>query len=293
MKNFIFDRYGYYVENGEVFSYQGFKFALEINNYSPIESEDMNNYIIQLSNNLFNKKAYIVPSREDKLLTLSEYGNVSLVAVEDFKVTINDIILFHQQNFSSNKKVKASVIKERWISKLDLIENKIVPSIKIEDHYYQLLVICVTHSVGLAINAIQYLQDAIIDFDDEINGVTLVHKRATLNSYDLLNPFNLIIDSPVRDFAELYKNEEISLEELISILTRYQFNSKDVTLLLARILYPTKFFDLLEKHYQKRDDITPDLNEYYENITSYIDKIKKIHSYLVNNYGIRKINWLE
>ena len=103
----------------------------------------------------------------------------------------------------------------------------------------------------------------------------------------------MIIDSPVRDFAELYKNEEISLEELISILTRYQFNSKDVTLLLARILYPTKFFDLLEKHYQKRDDITPDLNEYYENITFYIDKIKKIHSYLVNNYGIRKINWLE
>jgi hypothetical protein len=49
---------------------------------------------------------------------------------------------------------------------------------------------------------------------------------------------------------------------------------------------------MLEKHFQKRDDLTDELNSYYENINKQMDKIKKIHSYLVNNYGIRQINWL-
>ena len=61
---------------------------------------------------------------------------------------------------------------------------------------------------------------------------------------------------------------------------------------MARLLFPSTLFDMLEKHYQKRDDLTEDLNDYYLNINIQIEKIKKIHSYLVSNYGIRKINWL-
>ena len=57
MKNFIYDRYGYYLNEEENFTYQGFDFVLEINNKTDLETEEMNNFIINLSSSLYDKKA--------------------------------------------------------------------------------------------------------------------------------------------------------------------------------------------------------------------------------------------
>ena len=292
MKNFIYDRYGYYLNEEENFTYQGFDFVLEINNKTDLESEEMNNFIINLSSSLYDKKAYIVPSKENKLITLSEYGNVSLVGVEHFDVNLDDIIKLHSFSLKNDTKYKLTYVKELWIKKLNLIEQIIIPSVKIEEYYYQLLIICVTHGIGLATNAISYLEDLIVDYKESITITSLTHKRLKLNSYDLLNPFNLVIDSPLRDYAELYKNDIVTFEELILLFSLHPFTSKDYSYFMARLLFPSTLFDMLEKHYQKRDDLTEDLNDYYLNINIQIEKIKKIHSYLVSNYGIRKINWL-
>lgn len=292
MKNFIYDRYGYYLEeDSESFDYQNYHFCLVLNEKSIVETEEINNYIIGLSEQLFNKKSYIVPTRDNQLIALSSYGNVSLVAVENFNVNLDSLKMMHQVGMN-HKSIKLSNIKNKWIHKLELVEQKIVPSLKIEEYYYQLVIICVTHAIGLASNAISYLEDTIIDFGEEINVTTLTHKRIKLNSFDLLNPFNLIVDSPVRDLSELYKNDQITFEELIDLLYEYHVGPKEASILLSRVLYPSELFDLLEDHYQKRGDITYLIKNYYENVDRNINKIKKLHSYLTSNYGIRKINWL-
>ncbi len=294
MKSFIYDRYGYIIEDEkESFDYQGFHFVVERNEKSVQETEEMNQFLRSFSSELFNKKGYIVPSRDNFLITLSEFGNVSLVAIENFPVTISDILSIHQYGMNYDSKLKLSYIKNRWINKLNLIESKVIPSLKVDDYYYQLIMICVTHSIGMANNAISYLEDTIIDFGDQLKVSTLTHKRISLDSYSLLNPFNIIVDSPMRDYAELYKNNLISFDELTDLLLRFQINSKDASILFSRILYPTIFFDLIEDDYLKRGDISSKILNYYQEIPTQIQKIKKIHNFLVMNYGIRKINWLD
>lgn len=293
MKNFVYDRYGYFnEEDKECFDYEGFHFGVERNDKSPQETENMNRYIIAFSADAFGKRGYIVPTRDDQLITLSEFGAVSLVAVEQFAIRIDDIKRIHYLTLSPDSKSRLSYVKNRWIAKLNLMQEKIMPSLKIDEYYYQMVMISLTQAIGLADNAIAYLEDTIIDYGDQLKVTALSHKRIHLNSYELLNPFNLIVDSPMRDFAELYKNGEIELDELISVLYEYHSNPKEVSILLSRVLYPTRLFDLIEDHYQKRGDITKEIEEYYRDTSRQIDKIKRLHNHLVNHYGIRKINWL-
>mgnify|MGYP000538915702 FL=1 len=121
-----------------------------------------------------------------------------------------------------------------------------------------------------------------------------MHKRIDeLNSFYLFNPFNLIIDSPMRDLAELYKNDLLSLEQLYDLLKRYPLTSLDASLLLARCLYPNQIFDLLEDYYELKKDITNRVNQLIISINSKEFKLKKLHKFLVSNYQIRPISWLD
>ena len=136
-------------------------------------------------------------------------------------------------------------------------------------------------------------KDISLDIGDSICEVTLTHKRINeLTSYELLNPFNLIIDSPMRDIADLYNLDLINESNLDNILKNYQMDLQKASLLLARIIYPSSLFDMLEEHYSIKKDITKELLSYYSTINKKMKKINYIHNYLVNRYGIRPINWL-
>ena len=274
MKSFIYDRYGYYnEENKQSFEYGSFLFCLEKCDKSEQELEEINKYIISLSSYTYNKKAYIVPTRDNKLSALSEYGPVCLIGIEKFDVDTSLFVTLQKNSLRPNNKIKLSNIKQRWIEKLEIFENKIIPSLKVDSSYYQIYIISITFALGLIQNAIQYLEDTIIDYGDNIEFVSLTHKRINkLDSYNLLNPFNLIIDSPVRDLSELYKNRIISFDELIKFLKEYQIGPKEAS---------------------QRTDLSDELIDYFENIDNTLEEIKKIHNYLVSNYGIRKISWLE
>lgn len=294
MKSFIYDHYGYSLDSDkETFDYRNFTFGLEKNHKTIKETEEMNNYAILLSKELFNRISYIVPSRNNKLEINSPYGMVSLVAVENFSVNLDDFIKIQQATFNKNNSITLTQIKNKWIEKLNFIERQVLPSLKVDDYYYQIIFICFVHASGMASNAITYLEDCIIDYGNNIEITSITHKRVKLNSYDLLNPFNLIIDSPMRDFAELFKSNLISVEKLIEVFNLYQINSKDASIFFSRVLYPSDFFDLLIDEYEKRGDIFRHIENYYFSMKENLQRIKKIHSYLTKNYGIRKINWID
>lgn len=293
MKSFIFDHYGYIVElEDHCFYFNGFDFSVENNLLSYKETEELNQYIILLCETLFNKKSYIVPNRNNQLITPYLNSTLSLVAVERFDINLNQIFMFHNYAFGQ-KILNLNEVKNRWIQKVEYMETKIIPSLKIDNYYYQLIMICVIHYIGLANNAINYLEDTIIDYGSKINMTSLAHKRLKLNSISLLNPFNLIIDSPLRDYCFLYMNEIISYKDFINCLSLYSFSIIDYSYLFSRMLFPSDFFDLVEELYEKRNDRTKDIEFYYNNINSHLKKIKKIHNYLVMNYGLRNIKWFE
>ena len=297
MRAFIYDKYGYYPdeEYSTSFEYQGWFFKLEICEKNDTELHSLRLLLNELNQNYDNLGSDIILSRDGHYVSNSEYGPVVLVAIKEGEVNINDLFKMHQLYFQRfNNKLLISHLRNLWLNKIQNIEERILPILPLDDKEFSLLYNLSEYALGLAENAIQYLLDVALFYGDEIKNTTLSHKRIDeLNSFYLFNPFNLIIDSPMRDLAELYKNNILSLEQLFDLLKRYQINSLDASLLFARCLYPNQIFDILEDYYELKKDVKKRVEYYNKTLTQFEFKLRKLHKFLVNNYQIRPISWLE
>lgn len=297
MKSFIFDKYGYYLkEDTTKFDYNSWHFELELTDLSNEALFNMKEFLKTIPSYYKNMASDIVYSRDNKLVNESIYGNVCLIATKIAKVNVEDFISFpfYFANMADGKDLKVSYLKKVWENKVDRIEEKILTKVKIDDVTYKMLIQYYIFNVGLAENAIQYLSDTMYLYGDQIEGKTLVHKRIKdLSSYTLLNPLNFIIDFRGRDIVELLKNNLVSLEYFKNILSKYNFSQQEVSLLFARILFPSEMYDLLEEFYLIKRDISQDVYDEYKLMNEKLDKIKKIHRFLVDNYKIKPINWID
>lgn len=297
MRAFLYDKYGYYPdeEYSTSFTYQGWFFKLEISEKNDYELASLKNLLNDINNSFQNLGSDIVLTRDGHYVTTSEYGPVVLVAIKEGKVTIDTLFKMHQMFYNQfQNQLTVSYLRNLWLNKINTIEERIIPSLPNDNKEFSSLYILSMYALGSAENAIQYLLDIIYYYGNEIKNTSLVHKRIDeLNSFYLFNPFNLIIDSPMRDLAELYKNDLLSLEQLYDLLKRYPLTSLDASLLLARCLYPNQIFDLLEDYYELKKDITNRVNQLIISINSKEFKLKKLHKFLVSNYQIRPISWLD
>ena len=141
-----------------------------------------------------------------------------------------------------------------------------------------------------------YLSSNIVtSIEQDKNGMMWFGTKRGLNSYDsysFFNPFNMIIDTVIRDYAELYKFELIDIYDLDKIISNLNINVKEASLLMARILYPTRIFDLLEDNYLKEDHKINKTIEYVNSLDKELQRIKNVHSLLKRKYNIRPIEWL-
>lgn len=297
MRAFLYDKYGYYPdeEYSTSFTYQGWFFKLEISEKNDYELASLKKLLNDINNSFQNLGSDIVLTRDGHYVTTSEYGPVVLVAIKEGKVTIDTLFKMHQMFYNQfQNQLTVSYLRNLWLNKINTIEERIIPSLPNDNKEFSSLYILSMYALGSAENAIQYLLDIIYYYGNEIKNTSLVHKRIDeLNSFYLFNPFNLIIDSPMRDLAELYKNDLLSLEQLYYLLKRYPLTSLDASLLLARCLYPNQIFDLLEDYYELKKDITNRVNQLIISINSKEFKLKKLHKFLVSNYQIRPISWLD
>lgn len=297
MRAFLYDKYGYYPdeEYSTSFTYQGWFFKLEISEKNDYELASLKKLLNDINNSFQNLGSDIVLTRDGHYVTTSEYGPVVLVAIKEGKVTIDTLFKMHQMFYNQfQNQLTVSYLRNLWLNKINTIEERIIPSLPNDNKEFSSLYILSMYALGSAENAIQYLLDIIYYYGNEIKNTSLVHKRIDeLNSFYLFNPFNLIIDSPMRDLAELYKNDLLSLEQLYDLLKMYPLTSLDASLLLARCLYPNQIFDLLEDYYELKKDITNRVNQLIISINSKEFKLKKLHKFLVSNYQIRPISWLD
>lgn len=296
MNSFIYDNYGYYVDsNKEEFEYKGFLFKLERNDYSEEELIQLNNLVVDIDASLFMQGARIIPNRSSFLSSIYTSSNISLVGVKIFEVGFSDVLKVLKTYLHYDKNSFSLIsIKTLWENKLNLVKEKIMNSIKIDTYSYSLCQTIVYYALGLCENALCYLEDVIIDFSEKVSLVTITHKRfSNFSSYDLLNPLNLMVDSPIRDLAELYKFNCISVDEIKMAIEELGLSSSEVMYLFARILYPTPIFDLLEESYYKKEDIKGEIINIYNNIDDYQSRIKDIYLFLRAQYNIRPILWLD
>ena len=275
MKNIIFNYYNIYVDNPIVnndnvsFNYKGFDYLLipfeqdlsVLKNIVNMDSEliKMGFLCHQIINNKygnflssFNKKNYIL---------------LRILKKKTDQVGLLDIIGF-QKKYIINSKLKDPTKNwgDMWQKKIDYLEEQM----KAFCHSKNIIINSFSYYIGLGENAIQYYNK----IDNSImKKSVLSHRRIFYPNYwiNYANPLSFIIDIPERDLAELIKSEFFfgkmneAYEDASFIIKTKKMSKNSFEMFIARLMYPTYYFDLFEKAL---------LNEDYEDkIISIIERI--------------------
>ena len=292
MKNFLLYFYKINVEN--IFQINKNMYRIKHNNnYYIIEKFENNleniqkiesayNISINLKNKLINS---FMLNIDNQIMTYYDKEIYILLKVTNNynkKIKLIDIINYDQK-IISNVLSKQNNWKELWCKKIDYFEYQVnqfglkYPIIRESFSYFD----------GTSETAIQLLNEI------ENNDLYISHRRLTYNStyYDLYNPFNLILDSRVRDIATyiktgIYKNK-IKISEMISFLNEPILTQNEKILLFIRMIYPSEYYDIYEKIISSEVDESI-LKKYIENINKYETILKELNKYLNFN-----IEWLK
>lgn len=298
MQSFIFDYYGYNanVENNE-FEYEGYKFLLLSVEDDEKDIIKLNNLVNSLNIHFNSDVVFIVKNKYDKYISTSkDNNNICLLTYKiDNQININDFVKMHLSYFNSfSYKINIQQIIDLWDQRIEYIENQCLTNFNFDNEAHLTLYEYTLYSIGLAINSLQYLADMNLDFKRKYSS-TLTHRRIKkMDKYELFNPFNLIVDHSSRDLAELYKNDIISLDTLLNICAFYSYSVDEYEYLLARLLFPTFIFDIVEDMENDKSsyDYTSDIYYAIAKSNSQLDKLKSLYNALISKMNIRPINWI-
>lgn len=235
----------------------------------------------------------IVPNKFDNLIT--EYNGQSYVLIKKYefrnKIDINDIIYI--QNNTMNIFKDMSLIRTNYINlwerKIDYYENNT------ELRKHNLINKSMDYYIGLGENAIIYL----VNNNVRINNIVLSHRRISedKSSFEFYNPVNYILDSRARDLADyikiLFFYDDVQEDVILSILKIINFDREECILFIARMLYPTYYFDVIDKIMVSNIDDSI-LNNIIKKTNSYIRLIGIIFNYFNNylNMNVPIIEWI-
>ena len=231
--------------------------------------------------NIYNE---IISNYENKKFVILDIGNDYLREVD-----FTDMIDFY--NKSSNvlfEKVKYNNNWEiLWESKINYLVNHFYNN-KLNNKKYNLLF---NYFVCVADTSLLYIRNIKRKYHINNYNVCFTHRRIDSLNLKLLfyNPLNFIIDIEARDIAEyikslFYSNKEY-LYELEYYLKTHKLDSFTASMLFARIIYPSIFFDNYEQN-------KIDINKFI-NFDNYQNFIKKVYDIITSYTYIDKIDYLK
>ena len=295
MKNAINYYYGLYPENihqtekGYYFNVNQTRYFLTKYLGDLKEIKQIYDMHLHLLSQNFYVHPIILNKQNQILTTINDEQYILMITIYyENKITINDIISFAKPII--NYELQTPNWGNLWAQKSDYLEYQISmlgqkhPLIRESFSYY----------IGLGETAIQLVNSL------EKTKVPLVcaHKRIGRNDrwYDLYNPLNITIDFSVRDMAEYFKNCFFSGKDIHNELAYYFRNVKLSTyeyfLFLARLIYPTYYFDLYEEIItdRKKDE---EIKKIIIKVDDFEKILKEIYSYYKTFLPIPRIEWLE
>ena len=181
-----------------------------------------------------------------------------------------------------------------WSDKIDYFEYQISELGKDKN----IILDSFSYYIGLGENAISYVTNTLNKYKQtSLDKIVLSHRRIKYPNYYLnyLNPLSFIFDYEVRDIAEYIKSsffaEEDALSYLKEALKEQPFSIYSLSLLYARLLYPTYYFDLYEEIMNKEEE-EEKLIPIIEKANDYEIFLKKAY-YEISKYApIERIEWL-
>ena len=293
MKNYI--KYFYNIAPNSIFQNDSdYLFEYDGYDYKLIKFEQDLNYlngIYEFSKQLNQLGIYchnIVLNSEQKLYTVIDNKNYILMVSQkglNRKITLEDIINFKYN--VENVKFGATNWKKLWELKIDYCEYQMnqfgykYPNLRKSFSYF-------SGYVELAV--------ALLNLISKYNVSFLSHKRINNDDtlYDFYNPFNLVIDSRVRDAAEYCKNRIFENEFISDIKTVFgimKFSGDEYLLFFIRILYPSFYFDEFERVIN--NDLTDDeISTLTDNLYEYEKNIKDLYNFMSTVTNMPLIDWL-
>ena len=246
------------------------------------------NKIISSYNNLYHKiiinkfGSYISDLKKEKYVLLKTvypvYQEIDLMDIVRNQKIVHNYNVLNRTNY-----------EELWSSKVDYLEYQVKElgikhkTIQKSFNYY----------VGLAENAIHYFN--LINTENQ--KLVISTKRVYYPNYskDYYNPLNIVIDYRIRDIAEYIKSSFFNgndvLKEVNKLIELNILNNVEYSLLYARLLFPTYYFDkvsyILESN--KEDDI---LIEILDKASKYEELLKKIYIMINKKTALTAIDWL-
>lgn len=297
MCNFIDYFYGIKIDNIEFdnknyfFIYKGYLYKL----YA-IDTEIDINLVVNIN------KAMVGRTLISKIIVnqlgnyISNYNGVSYILMRIYadnkrRISINDIDYLGNSLYTNKINSNWGVL---WSKKIDYLENLISQFGK----KYPIMVNSFNYFVGMAENAISYFNS--INFTENYS-YYISHKVMNIDEVVdcFYNPLNIIFDYKVRDIAEYIKKVFFCVDydksKIYNEINKYFSNNKftitDIRLLIARLLYPSFYFELYEKILVegKNEKIILDV---VSNLDDYEKYLNGIISYFKKQYGVDDIKWL-
>ena len=295
MKNFIEYFYNikidkiFHEKNYYFFAYNGYTYKL----YALTREYDVN-FLLYMNQKMLNNTlvSEIIINRNNEIISI--YNENKFILIKIFvnvnkNISLNEILFLN--NYLSSKKLNVNW-GQLWEKKIDYLEELINENGK----KYPLIVNSFNYFVGMTENAISYYNN--ISINDDINYV-ISHRSIKIGDTieSLYNPLNIILDYRVRDMAEyikisFFKNNKLIFKEIQEYLISNNLNLTEIQLLVARLLYPSFYFDMY-------DDIMID-NQEEKILTFILANLDNYEIYLSNvielirqRYNVDEIAWLK
>lgn len=305
MKNIINYFYGFEIDNLRMnddkyyFSYEGYNFIFQQikDNYVDYHSLYELNKILAKNNSLFFK---IVINKNNQIITTVSSKKYILMSdndLSDRELNFNDIldtnILVNNLPVQLNGLNKTNWNK-LWRSKIDYFEMFINYNI----NKYPQLMKYYNYFIGLGENAILYVENALKEKEIYIDEhLVICHRRIEKGSVkQLFNPLSLVIDHYSRDIVEYLKmiffSNQTKKDDIYNYLKNARFSKYTTKLIMARLLFPSHFFDLFENLIDNKEEEI-NLLKIVDMIDKYELFVYKIYQILKQKHNIPEIKWIK
>ena len=238
----------------------------------------------------------IIINKDNSIITY--YNNIPYILCKininiNKPITLGEINYLSSKVISTNSKITYHSWQDLWSIKMDYLEKVINENGK----KYPIIVNSFNYFVGMAENAISYYNN-LSNKEVDNNSLVISHRIININDtvYAIYDPVNIIIDHKARDIAEYIKysffSDNANIFNELNIYFKYNYYTRDdVVILLARVLYPSFYFNMYE-------DIMINSKEekIITNITSKLDKyelyLARVFKYFNNFYNLPIPEWL-
>lgn len=176
-----------------------------------------------------------------------------------------------------------------WSRKIDYIEYQFIHF----QNQYPIISKSIWYYIGMAENAIEYINDTIGQNNLEHYDLVIAHRRIDNDSFTF--PFNLIVDYASRDASEYLKymflDNKYDYSHISEFIHQLSFNEFELRLLYGRLFFVTFYFDLYDLILAKikaENELLSVINRSVE----YEDYIKNIYSIICSIKKIPEIGWV-